>query len=86
MQFARPRKKAYMLYLDEEKQAAYDLERYGHRPRASSVFGNDQRCTYCGSPPGKQCQKEDGSYRDYPHQARRYAAFTEQQLKAGACQ
>lgn len=72
MRFARPRKNRHLQYLDEEKQASHDTERWGQRPDASmEEFGNDQRCRTCGAPPGKKCIKADSTFRDYPHQARR---------------
>jgi hypothetical protein len=72
MKFARPRKKAVLQYLSEEKQAEHDAERWGNRPDASlDELGNDQRCRACGAPPGKKCIKADATFRDYPHQVRR---------------
>lgn len=72
MKFARPRKDRHLQYLSEEKQAAYDAEKWGHRPDADlGVLGNDQRCRKCGAPPGKKCVMAAGTFRDHPHKARR---------------
>ncbi len=72
MRFARPRKDAVLLYLDETRQTNWDQENYRNRPDVTgNELGNDVRCLTCGAPPGKQCVKADGKYRNHPHQKRR---------------
>ncbi len=72
VRFQRPRKTAVLLYLDDVRQANYDKEKWCDRPdTVGNELGNDERCLFCGAPPGKQCMKADATFRNYPHQKRR---------------
>jgi hypothetical protein len=82
MRFARSKKDAVLMYLNEQKQTAYDLDRWGNRPNViGEELGNNFRCLFCGAPPGKQCIMADGKFRNYPHQKRRDVAFAHERNK-----
>ena len=65
-----------LLFLDHERQKEHDLERWANSPDVvGDELGNKYRCSFCGAPPGKQCIRADGKFRNYPHQKRRDLAF-----------
>lgn len=76
VKMARPKKNAVLMYLNERKQNDWDTEHWVDCPDVvGEVLGNKFRCLTCGAPPGKQCIKADGSFRNYPHQKRRDVAL-----------
>ena len=82
MKFARPKKNAVLLYLNDKKQTEYDNERWRNRPDCiGDEFGNKFRCLFCGAPSGKQCMMANGTFRNYPHQKRRDVAFAYKKLR-----
>ena len=82
MRFARSKKDAVLLYLNDQKQTSYDAEHFKDWPETvGDEFGNNFRCLSCGAPPGKQCMKADGSFRNYPHQKRRDVAAAAERTK-----